>query len=51
MRIENVAPALLEQARNGELRALDALLVAIQPGIYILAVRMLGNRDDARDAT
>jgi len=51
MRIEPVEPALLERARNGDLRALDAVLHAIQPGIYNLAVRMLGNREDARDAT
>ena len=51
MRIEPVEPALLESARNGDLRALDAVLHAIQPGVYNLAVRMLGNREDARDAT
>jgi RNA polymerase sigma factor (sigma-70 family) len=51
MKIANVEPDQLERARNGDLRALDALLAAIQPGVYNLAVRMLGNRDDARDAT
>ncbi len=51
MRIATIEPDLLERARNGDLRALDALLSAIQPGIYNLAVRMLGNRDDARDST
>jgi RNA polymerase sigma factor (sigma-70 family) len=51
MRIEPVETGLLERARNGDLRALDAVLHAIQPGVYNLAVRMLGNREDARDAT
>jgi RNA polymerase sigma factor (sigma-70 family) len=31
--------------------AMDALLRAIEPGIYNFAVRMLGNLDDARDAS
>jgi RNA polymerase sigma factor (sigma-70 family) len=51
MRIAAVESDLLEKARDGDLRALDALLQAIQPGVYNLATRMLGNRDDARDAT
>ncbi len=29
---------------------LNAVLLSIQPGVYNLAVRMLGNRDDAADA-
>ncbi|MBC8055233.1 MAG: sigma-70 family RNA polymerase sigma factor [Rhizobiales bacterium] len=44
-------PALVERARSGELAALDALLRAIQGPIYNLAVRMLGRREDAQDAT
>jgi RNA polymerase sigma factor (sigma-70 family) len=51
MKITNVEADLLERARGGSLPALDALLAAIQPGVYNLAVRMLGNRNDARDAT
>lgn len=48
-----VAPpdALIARARAGDLAAIDALLLALQPGVYNLAVRMLGNREDARDAT
>ncbi len=51
MKIANIEPDQLARARNGDLRALDTVLAGIQPGIYNLAVRMLGNRDDARDAT
>lgn len=51
MKIADVEPALLAAARGGDLGALDALLGAIQGGIFNLAVRMLGNREDARDAT
>ncbi len=51
MKITEPAPELLRRALSGELAALDALLVSVQPGIYNLAVRMLGNRDDAADAT
>ncbi len=51
MRIPEIDPETLAAARAGELAALDGILVAIQPGIYNLAVRMLGHREDARDAT
>jgi RNA polymerase sigma factor (sigma-70 family) len=51
MKISEPSPELLQRARNGELAAIDALLLAIQPGVFNLAVRMLGNREDARDAT
>jgi RNA polymerase sigma factor (sigma-70 family) len=51
MRIAPVEPGLVERAREGDLRALDSLLHTIQPGVYNLAVRMLGHKDDARDAT
>lgn len=46
-----VEPALVERARGGELAALDALLRAVQGPLYNLAVRMLGRREDAQDAT
>jgi RNA polymerase sigma factor (sigma-70 family) len=51
MKISEPSSDLLQRARNGELAAIDALLQAIQPGIFNLAVRMLGNREDAKDAT
>lgn len=44
-------PGLVERARSGELLALDALLRHIQGPVYNLAVRMLGRREDAQDAT
>lgn len=42
---------LLAAATGGSLQALDALLAQIQPGVFHLALRMLGHRDDAADAT
>lgn len=51
MSIAAVAPALLARARAGDLGAIDAVLAAIQPGVFNLAMRMLGHREDARDAT
>ena len=51
MKIATIDPDLLQRAKGGELAALDALLQTIQPGVVNLAVRRLGNREDARDAT
>ncbi len=50
MKITPVDEQVLQQATQGDLRALDKLLVTIQPGVFNLCVRMLGNRDDAADA-
>ena len=50
MKIPDIDPAVLRAAVEGDLARIDALLLAIQPGVYNLAVRMLGNRDDASDA-
>jgi hypothetical protein len=50
MKIPSPAAQTLQQATSGNLTAIDEILVGIQPGIYNLAVRMLGNRDDAADA-
>jgi RNA polymerase sigma factor (sigma-70 family) len=50
MKIATIDASVLTRAANGELTALDALLAGIQPGVYNLCVRMLGNRDDAADA-
>lgn len=41
----------LRAATEGKLAALDQVLLDIQPGVFNLAVRMLGHRDDAADAT
>jgi RNA polymerase sigma factor (sigma-70 family) len=51
MKIPNPEPELLRASVRGELAAIDALLRAIEPAVYNLAVRMLGQRDDAADAT
>jgi RNA polymerase sigma factor (sigma-70 family) len=51
MKIPNPAPELLHACVEGDLNAMDAVLRAIEPAVYNLAVRMLGQRDDAADAT
>lgn len=51
MKITDPGPETLLAATAGDLAALDRLLLAIQPGVYNLAVRVLGHRDDAADAT
>ncbi|MEN9807831.1 MAG: hypothetical protein RL756_2351, partial [Pseudomonadota bacterium] len=51
MKIAEPAPSILHGALEGSLAAMDALITTIQPGVYKLAVHVLGNRDDAADAT
>jgi RNA polymerase sigma factor (sigma-70 family) len=51
MKIPDLDTSSIRQAVDGDLMAMDALLRAIEPGVYNLAVRMLGNLDDARDAS
>jgi RNA polymerase sigma factor (sigma-70 family) len=51
MKITDPGTEVLLAATRGDLAALDRLLMAVQPGIYNLAVRVLGQRDDAADAT
>jgi RNA polymerase sigma factor (sigma-70 family) len=51
MKITDPGIDTIHAATQGDLRAIDALLSGIQPGVFNLAVRMLGNRDDAADAT
>jgi RNA polymerase sigma factor (sigma-70 family) len=51
MKINDPGLECLEAAMRGDLAALDEMLLTIQPGIYNLAVRMLGHRDNAADAT
>ncbi len=51
MKIISPNPLQVERAAQGDLAALDAVIVCIQPGVFNLAVRMLGNREDAADAT
>ncbi|HLL19476.1 MAG TPA: sigma-70 family RNA polymerase sigma factor [Rubrivivax sp.] len=51
MKITDPGAEVLRAATQGDLGAIDRLLDAIQPGIHNLAVRMLGQREDAADAT
>jgi RNA polymerase sigma factor (sigma-70 family) len=51
MKIPNPSLELLRASVQGDLAAIDAVLRAIEPAVYNLAVRMLGQRDDAADAT
>jgi RNA polymerase sigma factor (sigma-70 family) len=51
VKISDPGQEVIERATQGDLPALDATLTAIQPGVFNLAVRMLGNREDAADAT
>jgi RNA polymerase sigma factor (sigma-70 family) len=50
MKIPDLPSQHLRAAADGDMAAMDALLRAIEPGVFNLAVRMLGNLDDARDA-
>lgn len=51
MKIPELDEALRQRACAGDLAAADELLRAVQPGIFNLAVRVLGHRADAEDAT
>ncbi|MBC7942669.1 MAG: RNA polymerase sigma factor [Chitinophagaceae bacterium] len=51
MKITAPTPDTLAAAQRGDLAALDRLLATLQPGIFNLALRVLGQRDDAADAT
>jgi RNA polymerase sigma factor (sigma-70 family) len=42
---------LVERSKNGDLHALNELLSLLQSPLYNLSIRMLGNREDAQDAT
>jgi RNA polymerase sigma factor (sigma-70 family) len=51
MKIIDPGPETISAATQGQLLAIDSLVLSIQPGVFNLSVRMLGNRDDAADAT
>jgi RNA polymerase sigma factor (sigma-70 family) len=51
MKLTAPSPETLAAAQQGDLVALDALLATLQPGVFNLALRVLGHRDDAADAT
>jgi RNA polymerase sigma factor (sigma-70 family) len=50
MKFPTISDAHLRRCADGDLTALGELLSAIQPVIFNLCVRMLGNKDDAADA-
>lgn len=51
MKIPNPSPELLRACVQGDLAAIDAMLRAIESAVYNVALRMLGQCDDAADAT
>lgn len=51
MKIAEPDASTIRDAMEGSLQAVDALISTIQPGVYKLAVHVLGHRDDAADAT
>jgi RNA polymerase sigma factor (sigma-70 family) len=50
MKISHPGENVLVRAAAGDLSAIEDLLRTIQPGVFNLALRMLGNRDDGADA-
>jgi RNA polymerase sigma factor (sigma-70 family) len=50
MKFPTLSTAHLQRCAEGDLSALGELLRAIQPVVFNLCVRMLGNKDDAADA-
>ena len=51
MKIQEPSGASIQEAIAGSISFIDNIIGLIQPGIFNIAVRMLGNRDDAADAT
>ena len=51
MRMPETDADTLARAQRGAPDAIDALLRAVEPAVLNLAIRMLGHREDARDAT
>ena len=51
MKMPEIPTETLQAAVSGRLDAIDRLLAVLQPAVFNLAVRMLGNRDDASDAS
>lgn len=51
MRLPEPHPALLAAAQDGDRAAANAVLGLVQPALFNLAVRMLGHREDAAEAT
>jgi RNA polymerase sigma factor (sigma-70 family) len=51
MKITDPGADTLHAATAGDLQAIDQVLTSIQGGVFHLAMRMLGQREDAADAT
>jgi RNA polymerase sigma factor (sigma-70 family) len=51
MKIGNPSSELLKSCAEGNAGAVDQVLRGVEPGIHHLALRMLGHREDAADAT
>ncbi len=51
MTIAEPSRETIEDAVSGSLSNVDKIIALIKPGIFNLSVRMLGNREDAADAT
>ena len=49
MKIEEPPQDRVQAATGGDLAALDALLAGLQPGVFQLALRMLGHRETDPD--
>jgi len=49
-RLPAIPPDVIALAREGALGAIDEIIVGLRPGLFNLAIRMLGHREDARDA-
>jgi RNA polymerase sigma factor (sigma-70 family) len=50
MKINDPGHTVVLAAAAGDLSAIDRVLLCVQPGVFHLALRMLGQRDDAADA-
>jgi RNA polymerase sigma factor (sigma-70 family) len=51
MKINDPGAEVVRAAAAGDLAAIDHVLLSIQPGVFHLALRMLGQREDAADAS
>jgi RNA polymerase sigma factor (sigma-70 family) len=49
-RLPEIPAERIAAARNGDLSAIDEIIIQLQPVLFNLAIRMLGHREDARDA-
>jgi RNA polymerase sigma factor (sigma-70 family) len=50
MKMPEITTEILSSAQGGDLLDLNGLLASIQPALFNLSMRILGNREDAQDA-